>query len=110
MYHFALVALLGLAVWKTVGMVLGFLGDEIPSHLKAVLTLGLGVGAAALLDYSAFARWGIAVREAWMGPVFTGLIIGSMAYVAHNVVGLLEAYGRKNRDEARDIERRTRAA
>jgi hypothetical protein len=110
MYHFALVALLGLAVWKTVGMLLGFLGDEFPSHLKALATLGLGVGTAAILDYSAFAGWGITVRDAWMGPVFTGLIIGSMAYVAHHFVGLLEAYGRRNRDEARDIERRTRAA
>jgi hypothetical protein len=41
-----------------------------------------------------------------MGPVFTGLVLGSMAYVWHHALGAVEAYGRRNRDEAREIERR----
>ena len=110
MYHLAIVALLGLALWKVVGMLLGFAGQELQSHVKAFLTLGLGVVTAEVLDYSIFAAWGVSLREAWMGPVFTGLIIGGAAYVVHPIVGIFEAYGRKGRDEAREIERRARAA
>lgn len=110
MYHFAIIALLGLALWKVVGTLLGFVGDEVPSHLKATLTLGLGVGAAVLLDYSVFAGWGVTFRDTWMDTVFTGLVIGAMAYAVHSVIGLIEAYGRRNRDQAREIERRAHAA
>jgi hypothetical protein len=110
MYHFAIVALLGLALWKVVGALLGFAGQDLSSHVKAIITLALGVGAAVLLDYSVFAGWGVTFRETWMDTVFTGLVIGGMAYVAHSVMGLIEAYGRRNRDEAREIERRAHAA
>lgn len=110
MYHFAIVALLGLALWKVVGTLLGFIGNDLPSHVKGTVTLGLGVAAALLLDYSVFGAWGVTFRETWMDSVFTGLVIGSMAYVAHSLMGLIEAYGRRSRDEAREIERRARAA
>jgi len=107
MYHFAIVALLGLALWKFVGMLLGFAGaKDAPSHIRAFVALGLGVVTAYLLDYSVFAGWGIAVRESWMGLVATGLILGGMTYFVHATIGLIEAYGRRNRDEAREIERR----
>ena len=105
MYDFAIVALLGLAIWKTVGMVLGFLGTDMTSSVKAFVTLGLGVVAALTLDYSLFAGWGIEISNANYGEVITGLMAGSTAYVWHQFVGLIEAYGRKNRDEARAIER-----
>ena len=107
MYHFAIVALLGLALWKTVGMVLGFLGKDLEGHIRAFLTLALGVAAAYLIDYSIFDAWGVTLREDWMGPVFTGLVIGGMAYVVHTTVGAIEAYGRRNRDEARALESRS---
>lgn len=106
MYHFAIVALIGLAVWKFVGMLLGFFGKEFTSHVRAFLTLGLGVVGTIMLDYSLFDAWGVAVRNDWMGPTFTGLMAGGMAYVWHYLIGAIEAYGRRNRDEARDIEHR----
>lgn len=109
MYHFAIVALLGLAVWKFVGMLLGFIKTELDSSVRAFLTLGVGVLAAEILDYSVFAGWGVTFRDSWMGPVFTGLVVGSMAYVWHHTLGLVEAYGRRNRDEAREIEHRRAA-
>ena len=110
MYHFAIVALLGLALWKFVGMLLGYMGNDVPSHIKATLTLGLGVAAAAVADYSVFAGWGVALRETWMETALTGFIIGGMAYVVHSFIGLIEAYGRRSRDEARELERRAHAA
>jgi len=107
MYHFAIVALLGLACWKVTGMLLGFMGRELEGHLRAFITLAIGVIGAYALDYSVFAGWGVAFREDWMGSVFTGLVVGSMAYVWHNVLGYLEATGRARRDEARSMERQT---
>lgn len=106
MHHFAIVALLGLALWKTVGFLVGAFGKDLTSTVRAFMTLGLGVVAAYLLDYSLFAGWGVDIRSTDMGLIFTGLIAGSMAYVWHEVLGLVEAYGRRNRDEAREIERR----
>ena len=43
MYNFAIVALLGLAIYKTVDFVLGLLGIELPTAIKTFVTLGLGV-------------------------------------------------------------------
>jgi hypothetical protein len=106
-HHFAIVALLGLATWKFVGLVLGLMGQEMNSTVKAFITLAVGVIAAEILDYSVFAGWGVTFRADWMGPVFTGLVIGSMAYVWHNLLGAVEAYGRRNRDQAREIESRS---
>ncbi|HEX9774237.1 MAG TPA: hypothetical protein VGB83_01465 [Actinomycetota bacterium] len=108
MYHFAILALLGLALWKFVGMLLGFIsGSELPSHVRAFITLALGVATTVTLDYSVFAAWGIPVRASWMGSVGTGLIVGGMTYAVHSFIGLVEAYGRKSRDEARVLEGRT---
>jgi hypothetical protein len=106
-YTFAIVAMLGLATWKVVGFLVGLTGKELDSAVRTFLTLGIGVLIAEILDYSAFAGWGATFRSDWMGPVFTGLTLGSMAYVWHHVLGALEAYGRHHRDEARSIENRT---
>jgi flagellar biosynthesis protein FliR len=105
-YTFAIVAMLGLAVWKVVGFLLGLVGKEVDATVRTFLTLGIGVLVAEILDYNAFAGWHATFRSSWMDPVFSGLVIGSMAYVWHNGLGALEGYGRRNRDEAREIERR----
>lgn len=110
MYHFAIVALLGLATWKFVGMLVGLLKmDDADASVRAFVTLGIGVAAAEILDYSVFGGWGVSFRADWMGPFFTGLVIGAFAYVWHYTLGLVEAYGRRNRDEARQIEGRRAA-
>ena len=110
MYTFAIVAMLGLAVWKSVGFLLGLLNKDVDSSIRTFLTLGIGVLYAEILDYNAFAGWHTTFRSSWMGPVFTGLVLGSMAYVWHNALGALEAYGRHHRDEARAIEGGSRRA
>jgi len=107
MYHFAIVALLGLACWKFVGMLLGFTGRDMDGHVKALVTLAVGVLGAYALDYSVFAGWGVTFRQNWMDWAATGLVIGSFAYVWHNVLGYIEATGRQRRDEARAMESRS---
>ena len=108
MYHFAIVALLGLATYKTVDFVLGLLGLELPSAIKAFVTLGTGVLATELLDYSVFAGWGIDVRTEWMGPFFTGLMVGAMTYVWHTVLGYVA--GRSGSSATSSDQRTPRAA
>ena len=87
MYHFAVVALLGLAVLKIADL----LEDFVPglARMNALLTYVLAVAGAVALDYSVFKGWGIGVRDAWMGPWFTGFIIGSLAMVWRVVFGYL---------------------
>lgn len=106
MYHFAIVALLALATYKTVDFLLGLLGIELSTAVKTFVTLGVGVVFTEILDYSVFAGWGVGLRDTWMGPFWTGLMVGGMAFVWHELLGLLEGYGRRSRDEALEIERR----
>lgn len=105
-YHFAIVALLGLAAYKAVDFLLDLVGVEIHSGLKKLVTLGMGVAFTEILDYSVFAAWGIGVRNEWMGPFFTGLMVGSMTYLWHEAIELVAGYARRSKDEALEIESR----
>ena len=87
MYHFAVVALLGLAVLKIADLLEGFLPGL--ARMNALLTYVLAVAAAVALDYSVFKGFHIAVRDSWMGPWFTGFIIGSLATVWRVIFGYL---------------------
>ena len=101
-YHFAIVALLALATYRTVDFVLSLLGIELPSAIKTFVTLGTGVLATELLDYSVFAGWGVSIREAWMGPFFTGLMVGSLTYVWPTVIDSVAGMiGRGSSSESR---------
>ena len=74
-YDFAILALLALAVVKAVDFVCELLGR---SGLRSPLTFVAGVGVALLLDYSMFAGWGVAIRDADMGTWVTGFAIAGM--------------------------------
>lgn len=102
MYHFAIVALLGLATLKVADV----LEEFVPAltRISALLRLGLGVGVAVLIDYSVFAGYGIGVRETWMGTWGTGLMIGSLSTVWRAVFGFLGA-GEGEGTEARRLGR-----
>src|SRR5262245_9656308 len=72
MYDFAVVALLALAVVKTVD----FLSDQFNlAKFRSILTFLGGIGAALLLDYSVFTAWGVPIRDADVGVVITGFVI-----------------------------------
>jgi hypothetical protein len=87
MYTFAVVALLGLAVLKIADL----LEDYVPglARFNALLTYVLAVGGMVALDFSMFKAWHISVPDAWMGPWFTGFIVGSMATVWRVLFGYL---------------------
>src|SRR5947209_19475926 len=87
MYPFAVVALLGLAVLGVTNL----LQELVPGlvRFRRFVTLAVAVGAAVAIDYSLFAGFHVGVREAWMGPLFTGLIVGSLATAWQAVLGWL---------------------
>ena len=77
MYEFAVVALLGLVALKVTDLLV----DNAPGldRIRTLLTFTLAIVFAITLDFSIFEGYGIAVREAWMGVVGTGLVIGSLS-------------------------------
>ena len=97
MYHFAVVALLALAVLKVADL----LEDFVPglARVNALLTYVLAVAAAVALDYSLFKGFHIPVRDAWMGSWFTGFIVGSLATVWRVIFGYLGSSEGKSAEE-----------
>ena len=75
MYDFAILALLALAVVKLVDFVCELVDAK---GLRSPLTFVGGVGLALLLDYSIFAGWDIAIRDADVGMWVTGFAIAGM--------------------------------
>ena len=77
MYEFAVVTLLGLVALKVTDLVL----ENVPGldRIRTLFIFALGILFAITLDFSLFDGYGIPVREAWMGTVGTGLVIGSLA-------------------------------
>ncbi len=73
MYDFAIVILMGLAIFKVVDLLEDFVPRLASFHLLS--TLALGVLAAFALDYSVFARFGVELRSADMGVWMTGLMM-----------------------------------
>ena len=73
MYHFAIVALMALAVLKVVD----FLTDNITilARARTLLTFVAGIVAVMALDYSLFESWGIAIRDRDLGVWLTGFIV-----------------------------------
>ena len=87
MYHFAVVVLLGLAALKIADL----FEDLVPaiSRMRTLLIFAVALTAAVVIDYSLFGGYGITLRDAWMGPWVTGLVIGSVAAAWRSVLGYL---------------------
>jgi hypothetical protein len=73
MYQFAIVGLLGLALFKIVDLV----EDLVPGLAKfhTFATIVLGVAAAVVIDYSLFRGFHVVLRRDWMGVWATGFIV-----------------------------------
>ena len=87
MYEFAITMLLGLALVTVVNLASEYL-PAIDRYRTAVTVL-LAVAGAYMLDFSLFAGFGVDLREAWMGPVMTGLIVAGSTTVWKAVLGWL---------------------
>ncbi len=73
MYDFAIIILMGLAIFKVVDL----LEDIVPrlASYHLLVTLALAVTGAVVLGYSVFDRYGIDVRTDELGTWMTGLMI-----------------------------------
>jgi len=89
MYHFAVVALLGLVALKVTDLLV----ELVPGldRLRTLLLFTLAVVIAAALGYSLLEGFGIPVRDSWMGTGVTGLVIGSLGAAWQAVLGWLGA-------------------
>jgi hypothetical protein len=88
---YAFVVFLGLALGLTVVMQVI---DEIvpikfPSALTRTLAVALAAGFAWALDYSVFTSFGQSLREQWMHPVATGLVLVGGGEFIRSVVHVL---------------------
>jgi hypothetical protein len=104
MYVFTSVVLLGLVVAKFVDLVHSFV--EFPRPIRLLLAFLAGMGITWAADYSMFAGWNIGLRALWMGPVATGLVIGGLAALWHEVLDVTSSFARRVHDEATEIETR----
>lgn len=102
MYEFAITMLLGLALVTVVNLV----SEYVPAidRYRSAVTVLLAVAGAYLLDFSLFAGFGVDLREAWMGPVMTGLIVAGSTAVWQAVLGWL-GYSEPARAETRTRQR-----
>lgn len=104
MYVFALMVLLGLVVMKLVDLVGHLTTAKLHPAVKVILAVLIGVLGAYAFQFSLFTAWGIEVRSAAVGYAGTGLAIAAIASLMHSIVGLIDGFGRKARDEAAEIE------
>lgn len=79
MHDFAIVILMGLAIFKVVDLLEDFIPQLTKFHL--LVTLALAVVGAILLDYSVFARYGVDLRNADFGVWMTGIMMAGTTSV-----------------------------
>ena len=96
MYDFAVLALTALAVVKVVD----FLADanDMLHRMRPILTFLGGLGAVWFIDYSAFDRWGIEVRNHAAGVWMTGFMVCG-ATVAWRAIFAYLTHDRAEADE-----------
>lgn len=105
---YAFVILVGLCL--ALGTAMGILDELVPVKTPKALARTVGaliaIGLAWALDYSVFTAFGQSVRESWMHPVATGIVLLGVADVVREIHAYLSGLSRKTADEAAEIERR----
>ncbi len=75
MYAFVILLGLGLGLGVVVQVLAEVLPFEAPKALTRTVTAALAIGLAWGLDYSVFDAFGQSLREQWMHPVATGIVL-----------------------------------
>jgi hypothetical protein len=89
MYAFVVFVGLALAL-AVVGEVLDeVLPVKAPKALTTTLSVGVAILVAWALDWSVFRSFGQPLREAWMNPVATGVVLVGMGTAIRAIVGNL---------------------
>ena len=106
MYAFVILLGLGLGLGVVVQVLAEVLPFKMPRALTRTLTAALAIGLAWTLDYSVFAAFGQPLREQWMHPVATGIVLTAVADITRELATLLSGLSRKTVEEAHEIESR----
>lgn len=110
MYEFAILALGGLLVAKTVDFLGHLAPKDVHRSAKLLVAAVAGVAYAYFFDYSLFAAWDTTVRSDWIGTVATGLFMAGVASVWHELLGLMRERAHRYHGEASEIEARIHRA
>ena len=106
MYAFVILVGLGLGL----GVAMEVLDELVPVKTPKALTRTIGaliaIGAAWALDYSVFTAFAQDLREQWMHPVATGIVLVAVADLARELKSYVGGVARKTADEAAEIEHR----
>jgi hypothetical protein len=107
MYHFAIVALMALAVVKVVD----FLGETMAllKTYRSLLTFVLAIAGVIAIDYSMFDGFGVAVRNDTVGIWMTGFAVAGLTVPWRALFGWL-THDRAASDETLGEHRVVRAA
>lgn len=104
MNTFVIMALLGLAVLAVTGIAGRYVA--MAPEVRAFVLVGLGVGAAWLINLDVFGVLGIVTRDSAIGVTVTGLMIAGAAYFWHEILAFFAGLSRKLGDEAETLEQR----
>jgi len=105
-YAFVILLGLGLGLGVVVQVLAEVLPFEAPKALTRTITAALAIGLAWGLDYSVFEVFGQALREPWMHPVATGIVLTAVADLTREIATLLSGYSRKTTEQAHEIQSR----
>lgn len=103
MYGFAVVVLLGLAVYAVASIVNRYV--RVAREFIAATHVLLGLGAAWLGKMDLFSMWSAPARGPWIGLTLTGFAIGGFAIVWRESVEFMAGLERKFHDEAEALEK-----
>ena len=94
MHDILITILLGLAVFKAVDLI----EELVPgvTRFHALTTVALAIAGTMFFDYSVFSGLDIGLREAWMGPLATGLMVAGATSLWR---GILHWMGSSEGDE-----------
>lgn len=90
MYPLVAALLVSLAVAKLVDLV--DYAVTIPRAVRLPLAFALGIGIAWSANWSMFYDWMIGFRYTWMNPIATGLVLGGLAALWHNMLSFVSSH------------------
>ena len=99
---FGLMALLGLGVLAVTAIASRYVA--MAAEVRAFVLVGLGVGAAWLINLDLFSVLAIPIRDSAIGVTVTGLMIAGAAYFWHEILAFFAGLARKIGDEAATLE------
>jgi hypothetical protein len=109
MYAFLILIGLALGLSVVLQVIDELIPGQAPAALARTLAVAVGAGLSWLLGYSVFETFGQELREEWMHPVFTGLVLIAVGELIRSLVSAI-GHRRDEPAEAASTRRAVRAA